>query len=196
MAVFGVVMMTAGPAAAQVDCGGAHTASPATVTPTSLLAGETLTISGSGFAANQVLGIGLFNPPVVLGSVASTAQGTYSVVVQLPLGTPPGQNEITIFGEGPNDTCHQSLGQFSVKAPPVPVTSAPIVVTPITVTPVTVVGTGGVITVVGTTPNTIVVQQPLARTGSMSPVLVAAGLLAMLLGFHVVRVANRGPFAG
>ena len=194
LAVLGVVVMTAGPAAAQTDCSGEHRATPATVTPTSLLPGETLTISGVGFAASTALGIGLFNPPVVLGTVASNGMGNYTATIQLPVGTPPGQNEITVFGKGSDNACVQSLGQFSVKAPPVPVTSAPVVVTP---TPVYVTGAGGVISVVGATvatpPPTVVVQQPLARTGSASPALVAAGLLAMLLGFHVVRVANRRP---
>ena len=193
MAVFGVVAMTAGPAAAQTDCSGERRGTPATVTPTSLLPGETLTISGVGFAASTVLGIGLFNPPIVLGTVASNGLGNYTALVTLPFGTPPGQNEITVFGRGSDNACVQSLGLFTVKAPPVPVTSPPVVVTPIFVPPVTVIGTGGVIQVVGTTPSTIVVQQPLARTGSTSPALVAAGLLALLLGFHVVRAANRRP---
>ena len=160
MAVFGVVAMTAGPAAAQTDCSGEHRGTPATVTPTSLLPGETLTISGVGFAASTVLGIGLFNPPVVLGTVASNGLGNYTATVTLPLGTPPGQNEITVFGKGSDNACVQSLGLFTVKAPPVPVTSPPVVVTPIFVPPVTVIGTGGVIQVVGTTgttPATIVV---------------------------------------
>lgn len=198
-AVLGVVMMTAGPAAAQVDCTGPQTATPATVTPSSLLPGDTLTISGGGFAANTALGIGLFNPPVVLGTVASSREGFYTATIQLPIGTPPGQNEITVFGKGPNDTCNQSLGQFSVRAVPVPV-ALPVTPTPVFVAPI-VTGTGGVITVaggiVGTVPSTIVVQQPLARTGSSSsPALVAAGLLAMLLGVHVVRVAGKRPVSG
>ncbi len=75
-----------------------------------------------------------------------------------------------------------------------PVTSAPVFVAPI------VTGTAGVITVtgnpVGTVPATIVVQQPLARTGSASPVLVAAGLLAMLLGLHLIRISGRRPVSG
>ena len=129
--------------------------------------GETLTISGVGFAASTVLGIGLFNPPMVLGTVASNGLGNYTATVTLPFGTPPGQNEITVFGKGSDNACVQSLGLFTVKAPPVPVTSPPVVVTPVFVTPVTVIGTGGVIQVVGTTPATIVVQQPLARTGSI-----------------------------
>lgn len=200
MAVVGAVVLTASPASAQVDCTGVMTASPATVTPSSLMAGEILTITGGGFDGDQPLGIGLFNPPRVLGTVASDFHGFYRATVQLPFDTPPGQNEITVFGLGPYDACHQSLGLFSVKAPPPPSTVAPILVTPATVTPsaVTVTGAGGVITVTGTgasagaTPAPIVVQQPLARTGSASVVLVAVGLLAVLLGLHVVRVTGRG----
>lgn len=190
MAVFGVVVMAAGPAAAQVDCTGAHTATPATVTPTSLLPGETLTISGVGFAASTPLGIGLFNPPMVIGTVASNGQGNYTASIQLPLGTPPGQNEITVFGKGPNDTCNQSLGLFTVRALPAPVTSiVTVVVVPTSI--VTVAGTPAT-----TAPTPIVVQQPLARTGSSSPALVAAGLLAIVLGVHIRRAATRHPITG
>jgi len=178
-------MMTAGPARAQTSCVGTQTASPATVSPTSVLPGETITLSGGGFAANQVLGIGLFRPAVVLASVASNINGNYTATIQLPLGTPPGQNEITVFGVGPNSTCHQSLALFSVRELPAPPTTIIVVAPPTPIpTPVT------------TAPTPIVVQQPLARTGSASPVLVATGLLAMLLGFHVVRVAGRRSIAG
>ncbi len=179
MAVFCVVT-TAGPASAQIDCAGAHTASPATVAPTSVLPGGSLIITGSGFAANQVLGIGLFNPPVVLASTASSTTGTYSVTLQLPFATPLGQNEITVFGEGPDDTCHQSLGLFTVQAP----------------TPITIVVPATIVTVVATPATTIpaiIVREPLARTGSPTPALIAAGLLAMLLGVHTLRAANRRP---
>jgi len=192
MVALGVAVMTAGPASAQVPCEGTQTASPATMTPSSVLPGDSLTITGGGFAPNQVLGIGLFRPPVVLGSVASDANGNYSAVLQIPLGTPPGQNEITVFGRGPTivnttaNTCHQSLGLFTVRelpAPPVTVVSivTPVVV-PVTATPLI--------------PAPIVVQQPLARTGSPSPALAAAGLVVMLVGFHVVRVAGRRPITG
>jgi hypothetical protein len=186
MAMVGLVV-AAGPGAAQVPCTGPQTASPATLSAASVLPGESLTISGSGFANSVVLGIGLFRPPVVLGTVASSTTGTYSATVQIPLGTPPGQNEITVFGHGPNATCHQSLGLFTVRELPTP---PPTVVT-------IVVPTSVVVVTPTTAPAPIVVQQPLARTGSMSPVLVATGLLAMLLGVHVLRVAGRGrPIRG
>jgi hypothetical protein len=179
----GIVVATAGPASAQTSCQGTQTASAATVTPASLLPGETLSLSGGGFAANQVLGIGLFRPAVVLASVASDANGNYTATIQLPLGTPPGQNEITVFGVGPDSTCHQSLALFTVKELPAPPVTV-IIVTPTVIPPVT------------SAPVPIVVQQPLARTGSPSPALAAAGLVVMLLGFHAVRVAGRRPITG
>jgi len=191
LAALGVVAMTAGPAGAQVPCEGVQTASPATVSPGSILPGESFTISGGGFAANQVLGIGLFRPPIVLGSVASDANGNYTATLQLPLGTPPGQNEITVFGRGPtivnttNHTCHQSLGLFTVRDLPVPIPVVSLV------TPVTQ------IVVASPAPTPIVVQQPLARTGAPSLPLAAAGLGAMLVGFLLVQVAgHRRPIAG
>jgi hypothetical protein len=138
LAVLGLVVTTGGPAGAQVPCTGRQTASSATVSPGSVRPGETLTLSGSGFAANVVLGIGLFRPPVVLATVASSTTGTYSAAIHLPLGTPPGQNEITVFGHGPNGTCHQSLALFSVEHFPHPpvthVLPPPTIVVPVVVT--------------------------------------------------------------
>jgi|GEM_PF-5739874 len=187
MAAFGVAVMTAGPASAQIDCSGIDTGSPASVTPSSVLPGESITITGGGFRPDRVLGIGLFNPPVVLGSVASNFIGNYTATVQIPLGTPAGQNEITVFGEGQTGFCHQSLGLFSVKALPAPVTSVVTIFVP---TPVPVAVTP-IVVPTPVTPVPVVVQQPLARTGSSSSALVAAGLLAMALGFHLVRVGRR-----
>ncbi len=178
VAALGVVALTAGPAGAQVPCDGPQTASPATVSPASVLPGESVSLSGGGFVANQVLGVGLFYPPVVLASVASDANGNYAATIQLPFAMPPGQNEITVFGHGPNGTCHQSLALFTVRD-----------VAPVVVVPPPVVTTTG--------PVPIVVQQPLARTGSPSAALVAAGLVAMVLGFHVLRVGgSRRPITG
>jgi hypothetical protein len=196
LAALGVVVVTAGPANAQVSCTGVQTASPATVSTSSLLPGESITITGSGFANTTYLGIGLFNPPVVLGSVASNPNGNYTATVQIPVGTPAGQNEITVFGQGPNATCHQSLALFTVRQPPTPVTVTSVVTvfvpTPFVQTPQQ--------TIIVTSPTTaatpIVVQQPLARTGSPSMALVAAGLLFMLLGVHVLRAAGRRPITG
>jgi hypothetical protein len=203
MGALGVVMTTAGPASAQTSsCVGTQTATPAVVTPSSVLPGESLTITGTGFGGNQALGVGLYRPPVVLGQVASNEFGNYTLTIQIPVGTPSGQNEITVFGVGPKKadgtpTCNQSLAPFTVKESPVPVTiyGQPIYAPPITYVapPLTIVVQGTVPTVVAP----IVVQQPLARTGSPSPVLVATGLLALLFGFHLVRVGTpRRPISG
>ena len=117
--VAAIVISTATGASAQMSCSGPQTASPAGVSSSVVDAGDLLGISGGGFAANQVLGIGLFRPPVVLASVASDAFGNYTATVRIPLEAPAGQNEITVFGHGPNSTCHQSLALFSVRARPI-----------------------------------------------------------------------------
>ena len=123
--VAAIVISTATGATAQTSCTGAQTASPAGVSPSVVGAGELLVLSGGGFAANQVLGIGLFNPPVVLATVASDASGNYTATVRLPHETPGGQNEITVFGHGPNGTCHQSLALFSVRDRPIVIVERP-----------------------------------------------------------------------
>ncbi len=184
LAAVGVVVMTAGPAFAQASCTGPQTASQAGVSTGSVLPGESLTLNGSGFAANQILGVGLFRPPMVLASVASDIHGFYTATIQIPPGTPSGQNEITVFGNGPLGTCHQSLALFTVRELPVPVTVTLVFPPPTYVVYAT------------TVPTPIVVQQPLARTGTSSPALVAAGLVALLLGFHVVRVGRGRPITG
>ncbi len=198
--VAAIVISTASGASAQMSCSGAQTASPAGVSPTVVGAGELLALSGGGFAANQVLGIGLFNPPVVLATVASDAFGNYTATVRLPLETPGGQNEITVFGHGPNGTCHQSLALFSVRERPIVIVERPHGfdhhgdgdfhgddsdrhddeddrgVKPVKV-----------------------VKQPLARTGSSSVELSAAGLALVALGATAVaatRPRRRSASAG
>ncbi len=190
--VAAIAISTATGASAQMSCTGAQTASPAGVSPSVVGAGELLSLSGGGFAANQVLGIGLFNPPVVLASVASDAFGNYTATVRLPDDTPGGQNEITVFGHGPNGTCHQSLALFSVRERAIVIVERPHGfdhhedgdfrhgddsdrhddeddrgVKPVRV-----------------------VKQPLARTGSSSAELSAAGLALVALGALAV-VATR-----
>ena len=198
--VAAIVISTASGASAQMSCSGAQTASPAGVSPTVVGAGELLALSGGGFAANQVLGIGLFNPPVVLATVASDVFGNYTATVRLPLETPGGQNEITVFGHGPNGTCHQSLALFSVRERPIVIVERPHGfdhhgdgdfhgddsdrhddeddrgVKPVKV-----------------------VKQPLARTGSSSVELSAAGLALVALGATAVaatRPRRRSASAG
>ncbi len=187
--VAAIVISTATGASAQMSCTGAQTASPAGVSPSVVGAGDLLALSGGGFAANQVLGIGLFNPPVVLASVASDVFGNYTATVRLPLETPGGQNEITVFGHGPSGTCHQSLALFSVRERPIIIVERPHVVDrhgdfhrddsdrhddedDRAVKPVKVV------------------KQPLARTGSSSAELSAAGLALVALGATAVAVAR------
>ena len=57
--------------------------------------------------------------------MASDSFGNYTATMRLPLETPGGQNEITVFGHGPNGTCHQSLALFSVRERPIVIVERP-----------------------------------------------------------------------
>ena len=61
-------------------------------------AGDTITISGSGFAPGEKVSIELHSTPVVLGSVNADESGAVSTTVTLPADTALGGHEIVLTG--------------------------------------------------------------------------------------------------
>ncbi len=66
---------------------------------TQVRAGETITVSGAGFAPNSTVTIEL-NP--VLGTTQTRADGTFSTTVTIPLNTTPGIHTLTATGTAAN----------------------------------------------------------------------------------------------
>lgn len=173
---FAVSVMLGAPAGAQQTCSGTQTASPGSLNTSTINAGDSLTVTGGGFAANVVLSVGIAQPAIVLATVASDANGNYSAVITTPREIPSGQNQVIVFGRGPIvntvQTCHQSIALFAVNPRPIPTT--PVYQQPIYVQPVAVASP-----LVTTAP---VAGAPLARTGSSSSTLAVAGFGGVFLG--------------
>jgi hypothetical protein len=94
------------------------TQSAATVSKSVVDAGDTLTMSGNGFAPNaSPLTITLLSDPVVLGTTAADATGHYSVVVRIPANTLPGTHTLVVSGAGADGHNHQSVATITVRLP-------------------------------------------------------------------------------
>lgn len=178
------------PAGAQITSCTGQTASPAAVSAGTINAGDSLVVTGGGFAPNQSLSIGLAQPPVVLATVASNTNGDYQTTITTPVTTPSGQNQIIVFGRGPNGTCHQSIALFNVIARPVPQPVAPpvqVIQQPVIQQPVIITQAPTPVVVAGPAP---IVKAPLARTGSTSTTLGIAGFATLLAGVALVAVSR------
>ncbi|MEX2393995.1 MAG: Calx-beta domain-containing protein [Actinomycetota bacterium] len=53
--------------------------------PTTLVAGKSATVSGTGFPANTLIDLYIFSEPILLGSIRTTASGTFAFEVDIPL---------------------------------------------------------------------------------------------------------------
>ncbi len=69
------------------------------VSTTSLAPGESLRVSGDGYAPNAQVTITMFSAPVVLGVTRADATGFFSETVTIPAGTQPGPHRIEARGE-------------------------------------------------------------------------------------------------
>lgn len=91
LALVAAAAMFAGPAGAAPYGGGATiSVSSSVVAP-----GGTITVSGSGFEANQTVRITLYPEAVVLGTTTSESSGAWSATVTIPSDTALGRHTIT-----------------------------------------------------------------------------------------------------
>jgi hypothetical protein len=63
---------------------------------TSVTAGDSVTISGSGFVPNSTSTVVLHSSPVTLATVTMSATGTFSATVTIPTGTAAGAHTLTV----------------------------------------------------------------------------------------------------
>ncbi|MGH9188945.1 MAG: hypothetical protein ACRD0Q_02760 [Acidimicrobiales bacterium] len=95
--------------------GGAPTSSPATVSPSSVAAGQSVTVSGaSGFAPSQTLSITFDAASATPSTAFSNASGGFTATVTVPGGTASGSHRITVTGRNAQGGQHQSVGTVSV----------------------------------------------------------------------------------
>lgn len=75
---------------------GAQPAAHVSLSASSITAGRTLTVSGSGFAAGESVRIELHSDPVLLATVAADGAGTFTESVRIPADTAAGAHRIVV----------------------------------------------------------------------------------------------------
>jgi hypothetical protein len=81
--------------------GGFNTSSAGSVTPSSAVRGQQVTISGGGFAPNTTGTVVFNSAPVTLGTIQTDNAGNYSATINVPQSADPGTHTITVTGAGP-----------------------------------------------------------------------------------------------
>lgn len=70
--------------------------------PSSAHPGDTFTVSGTGFAPNAPVTLGIYSSPVTLASVTADATGAFTTPVTVPTTTPVGAHTIVAIGMDPD----------------------------------------------------------------------------------------------
>jgi hypothetical protein len=95
------------------------------VTPKTVAAGGSVTVSGGGFAANQQLQINFFSTPVSLGPTTSDGSGNFSAAVTIPSATSLGKHDIGVSGQGPGGILLQGVDNLTVVSAVTPAAATP-----------------------------------------------------------------------
>jgi len=86
----------------------------ASVDPNSVVAGTTTSVTGGGFAPNELLDIDLCSSPVHLASVTADGSGGFRATVTVPAGTAAGAHTIVVSSA---DGLRIAIASISVTAP-------------------------------------------------------------------------------
>lgn len=103
---------------------GNATQSAASVNKSTVDAGDTVTMSGNGFAPNSVLTITLLSNPVILGTVSSDSFGQFTATVRIPADTLPGTHTLDVSGPDPTGHRHDAVATITVTLPRTGIASA------------------------------------------------------------------------
>lgn len=139
----------------------------------SVVAGGSVSVAGSGFAANAALRIELRSTPVAMGSITADADGAFRTSVTVPVETPAGAHRIVVIDAAGVET-----------AIALAVTAAPVVTQPGTDDPGDT--SGGGVTAPGSGDD-----GSLATTGADSTPFVLAGALLLAAGAVLLVVRRR-----
>lgn len=116
-------------AAPSQPCSG-YTATTLTVSPTSVVAGGSVTLAGLGVPGDTVTATLLRVPPAVLGSTTVSGGGTFSFGATIPITTTAGTYTI----QGSSNSCSSFVVSVTVTAPPPVVLAATTTTVPVTTT--------------------------------------------------------------
>ena len=146
-----------------------------TVAPSSVEAGQRVTVTGTGFTPNSELTLSLHSEPVEVGAATTDATGAFTAQVTVPSATEAGEHTIVAESAIPGV---RAAAPLTVTAPPAPVPSADTSAAPNAQPSPTADGdkrgTGG-----------------LARTGSNALIVGALALAAAGAGTAFIRRSRR-----
>jgi hypothetical protein len=94
--------------------------SPPTVNvqPSTMRAGDAVTVSGCGFGANKPVTLTMFSSPVVLGQTTANGTGNYSSVVVIPADATPGNHTIVASGQNGESVASEGSTGIFISGPP------------------------------------------------------------------------------
>jgi hypothetical protein len=105
---------TTRPTVPQPQTASPDTQSQAEVSDATVTSGETINVSGGGFAPNRDVRLDFFSDPVFLGSTRSASSGRFSLAVTIPLNASPGPHRIIASGPGAGGGTHRSIAIVNV----------------------------------------------------------------------------------
>jgi GH43 family beta-xylosidase len=89
-----------------------------TLSASSVVAGEPITVTGRGFGADDRIDLVLFSDPVFLGSIDADGEGRFTATLRIPLATPAGEHTVRAAGSESGALAEAALTVQA--APPVP----------------------------------------------------------------------------
>jgi LPXTG-motif cell wall-anchored protein len=94
--------------------GGPSSSSSASISDGVVAPGQSVTISGSGFADGKELAMTFFSTPVKLGTTTSNGNGAFRASVSIPRNAAPGQHQLVVTGPGARGGTHRAIARVRV----------------------------------------------------------------------------------
>jgi LPXTG-motif cell wall-anchored protein len=94
--------------------GGSSSSSSASLSDGVVAPGQSVTISGSGFADGKELAMTFLSTPVPLGTTNSNANGAFRASVSIPRNATPGQHQLVVTGPGARGGTHRAIARLRV----------------------------------------------------------------------------------
>ncbi|KQW05117.1 hypothetical protein ASC66_15765 [Leifsonia sp. Root4] len=90
---------------------------PLELSATGVAAGGMLSMTGTGFRANEDLEVTLHSDPIILGYPTATADGSFAFTVRIPAGVPAGEHTVIVRGLESGATAEASITVLPLGSP-------------------------------------------------------------------------------
>jgi hypothetical protein len=89
-----------------------------TLSATSVVPGQSITVTGRGFGEGERVDLTLFSEPVLLATVGADESGRFTATVRIPLSTPAGEHTVRAAGSESGSVAEAALTVQAVPAAP------------------------------------------------------------------------------